>query len=272
MTVLRTQSRVDNELIYDRNKLTQTQFLGTITEATTVRLAVGNTVVEGATDAAILTIHLPDVSAAKGQLYSIVYENANAGEVHVVPTGLNVGTAEFADDGAATALFYSDGRWWHYLSPGNVVMNQHLVGNQACSGMTTMSGSVDIHHFITITAGEAHTPAEAGQAVDGVCYYKADGGGLQPGLFHPLGCQALVLMASTASFVAGEYVYTDTQGRAVNIGMLPIGTDYQPIGYAVNQLDADQDRGDTHLEVFLFPGDMLGVGNLIEPVAGEGMM
>lgn len=102
-----------------------------------------------------------------------------------------------------------------------------------------------------------------------------------PGLYHPLGVQALVELATGAAFNPGDLVFCGADGKAIDIAQLPadngeVGPEppavdyfYYPIGYAVSSLALDGAVSDTHVEVFMFPYGSTG-DVVIDPKQGEG--
>ena len=106
----RTQARVDNELVYERQV-----FLEAIAEATTVNLEVSDVVVEcGTVDGVKLTLNLPHVGLARGKFYVVsgtVADAMGGGEVEINGSGTAVQVAQDAN-GAFTSMFYSTGLAW----------------------------------------------------------------------------------------------------------------------------------------------------------------
>lgn len=154
MSVHRTQARVDNELIYDRQR-----FLGDINEATTVDLAVGDTAVEaGTVDAVILTVNLPNVAKARGKIYTVSGTNANAGQIHAVLSGTAQGDMVADANGIVRMSFYSDGRHWLPAS-----------GSKGADGADGADGTIWHHGAVT--------PADS-LGNDGDYYLRTDTGGI----------------------------------------------------------------------------------------------
>ena len=265
MTVHRTVARVDNELIYERER-----FLGGVTEATDVNLAVGNTAVDaGIIDGVPLTINLPSVAEARGKFYSFVgtvADQAGGGQLLIMCGADTI--EDNTTDAPFQYLFYSDGRNWIECGGGTITqtIQQTLVFSGCCTGVGEVeSQTVEAYRFLEVNADGRYelasevTPNEDSDVI-AASYYVSDVPDPNQVIFHPLGCQALIELGTGASLDAGDLVFCGADGVAIDITELDAddgdGTDYHyaPVGYVVAKLAAVEGvETATHVEVFMFP-------------------
>ena len=274
----RTSGRVDNELLSKREVfLTEADFDANDEYFMGVQENIA-VVTIGAT---AVTLYLPNPSLCKGLSVAVRGTLDGAGTLTI--TGLGGGrTVVYTGAGVeldVSSLFTSDGAWWHTTSGAAGSAGADGADGQLQTGAIAMSASVVPYRFLEDDgSGGANLASEitagAASEVIGASYYlPPDHTGSDPGLYHPIGCQALIEMNDTADFDAGDLVFCGADGKAIDITQLTTDTDgYQPVGYAVAKLAVVEGvETATHVEVFMFPyGEGLG-GVVIAQKDGEGM-